>query len=175
MDMFNNYNNIPENYTPNNFKKCLDVPDCNSKLIVIETSNPYAIVNINGDLLGYSWNYGDTLNLHFKLIGEFDVENSEPIYFISHNCKDVPDSPQVSQITAEEFVKDKTIEIEFLNFRQEVVYSKTLPGSVDIIIPIDDTIYNKLYKGVYTLNIYLKNDNSNIAIFNKEDCIILIK
>lgn len=174
-NMFEKYDNIPEDYTPNNFKRLLNNCKKPQKLVNIEVNSPYEIINIKGELLGYSWNYGDILNLQFQLIGKFNVENNTPIYFISNGKEELPDEPQVTQIGVSEFVEGKTATIELLNFRQEVIYTETVDASEVLVLNINSEFYNKVNKGVYTLNIYLESEESRVTIFESDDCIILIK
>lgn len=174
-NMFEKYDNIPENYTPNNFKRLLDNCKKPQKLVNIEVNSPYEIINIKGELLGYSWNYGDILNLQFQLIGKFNVENNTPIYFISNSKEELPDEPQVTQVDVSEFVRGKTATIELLNFRQEVIYTETVDASEVLVLNINNEFYNKVNKGVYTLNIYLESEESRVTIFESDDCIILVK
>lgn len=174
-NMFEKYDTVPEGYIPNNFKKYLNRDNRNDKLIVIKVDSPYAIINVNNDLLGYSWNYGDVLNLQFQLIGKFNAENNTPIYFISNNKEKLPDEPQVTQIDVSEFIKGKTATMELLNFRQEVIYTETVDASEVLVLNINSDFYNKVNKGVYTLNIYLESEESRVTIFESDDCIILIK
>ena len=75
MGMFLNYQNIAENYTPNNLCKMFPTKIVSSKLNPIEASKPFEEYNIKGELEGYFWRYGETLNLEFNIDGEIVVES----------------------------------------------------------------------------------------------------
>ena len=69
MGMFLNYQNIANSY-PNNLVNAFPSCDICSKLNPLEASKPYEEYNIKGDLIGYFWRYGETLNLEFDIDGE---------------------------------------------------------------------------------------------------------
>lgn len=78
--MFLNYQNIANNYTPNNIIKEFDKPQSYTKLDPKQSSKPYENYNSKGDLEGYFWYYGDVLNLEFNIDGEITIE-SDAILF----------------------------------------------------------------------------------------------
>ena len=79
MGMFLNYQNIANSY-PNNLVNAFPSCDICSKLNPLEASKPYEEYNIKGDLIGYFWRYGETLNLEFNIDGELTIE-SDAILF----------------------------------------------------------------------------------------------
>ena len=74
MGMFLNYQNIADNYVPNNLINAFPLKVKDSKLNPIDSSKPYEEYNVQGELEGYFWRYGDTLNLEFNLDGEITLE-----------------------------------------------------------------------------------------------------
>ena len=74
MGMFLNYQNIADNYVPNNLINAFPLRTVDSKLNPIDGSKPYEEYNVKGELEGYFWRYGDTLNLEFSLDGEVTLE-----------------------------------------------------------------------------------------------------
>lgn len=80
MGMFTNYHNIADNYVPNNLIKAYPTKCVPTKLNPIEASKPYEDYNAKGDLCGYFWRYGESINLEFNLDGEITVENDAIIY-----------------------------------------------------------------------------------------------
>ena len=95
MGMFLNYHSISDNYTPNNLIKAFPCTMSSSKLLATDISKPYEEYNVNGELEGYFWRYGDTLNLDFTIDGEITVE-SDAIILSSAN--EEPDENTVGHI-----------------------------------------------------------------------------
>ena len=66
-NMFYNYQNISDAYTPNNLINAFPSYTKDSKLVSKEMSKPFEEYNTKGELTGYFWRYGETLNLEFNL------------------------------------------------------------------------------------------------------------
>lgn len=78
--MFDSYDNLQKNYIPDNHKpKPSDCPiaPCRPKF-------PYEEYNAEGELVGYFWNYGDTITLQFNIDGFITVEDDAVIYSIAN-------------------------------------------------------------------------------------------
>lgn len=75
MGMFLNYQNLADNYIPNNLINTYPHNISNSKLNPVDASKPYEEYNAKGELSGYFWRYGETLNLEFQLDGEITIES----------------------------------------------------------------------------------------------------
>lgn len=73
--MFLNYHNIADNYRPNNLINAFPSKIIPSKLAPVEASKPYEEFNAKGELEGYFWRYGETLNLEFNIDGEITIES----------------------------------------------------------------------------------------------------
>ena len=80
MGMFLNYQNIADNYTPNNLVCSFPVGKSYTKLAPVQASKPYEEYNKKGELIGYFWRYGETLNLEFNIEGEITVESDAIVY-----------------------------------------------------------------------------------------------
>ena len=78
--MFTNYQNIPDNYVPDNMSHICSIPKSYTKLDPVSASKPYEEYNARGELVGYSWRYGETLNLEFNIDGEITVESDAIVY-----------------------------------------------------------------------------------------------
>lgn len=114
MGMFTNYENLQDNYIPNNICPPTPCPSpCppESKLQPCKPKLPYEEYNATGDLIGYWWYYGDTLNLEFNIEGELVVEGNN------------------QYVDASDFLKDKQITVQLFNFRRELIDSKTYAGN----------------------------------------------
>ena len=75
MSMFLNYHNISDNYKPNNLICTFPVGKSYTKLDPVQASKPYEEYDSKGNLIGYFWHYGETLNLEFNIDGEITVED----------------------------------------------------------------------------------------------------
>lgn len=80
MGMFLNYHNIADNYMPNNLIHAFSVRMNESKLDPVDASKPFEEYNSKGELTGYFWRYGETLNLEFNIDGEITIESSALIF-----------------------------------------------------------------------------------------------
>lgn len=157
--MFDSYENIPQNYKPNNIKPN-DKLSCaypTNKIEPYKPILPYEEYNAEGDLIGYYWYYGDELNLEFNLEGEVTLIDSN------------------TYISAEDFVKDKKIIIRLLDFRNNIIAEKVFDASTTIIFPIDKELSKKMVKGVYYCDVTLYNDEFNKTIFSNRDAVFNVK
>lgn len=80
MGMFLNYQNIADNYMPNNLIKEFPQRLDRSKLNPVDASKPYEEYDAKGELTGYFWRYGETLNLEFNIDGEITIESDALIF-----------------------------------------------------------------------------------------------
>jgi hypothetical protein len=67
MNQFANYEQLSKGYVPNNVNDFYKFEEVVNK--------PYTMCNDNGDVIGYYWHYGDTVNLQFDIYGEVTVSN----------------------------------------------------------------------------------------------------
>lgn len=75
MGMFLNYQSIADNYKPNNLISAFPVGKSCTKLDPVDGSKPYEEFNAKGELIGYSWLYGSTVNLEFNIDGRITVDS----------------------------------------------------------------------------------------------------
>ena len=173
-DIFSNYQNIPVDYIPDNMTEHLKLKEKSMKLVSCLVNKPYEMINIKNELIGYSWNYGDTLSLHFQLIGDFDITSNNPIYFIGDD--NLPENQEKEIISAEEFIQGSTVDILIKNFRNEIVTNIShAEPSTDIKLDITKDFYDKLYRGIYYVNIRVIKGKNITTIFDNQDCVLMIK
>lgn len=72
--MFLNYQNLADNYMPNNLINAFPYRTKETKLDPTTASKPFEEYNAKGELTGYFWRYGETLNLEFNIDGEITIE-----------------------------------------------------------------------------------------------------
>ena len=68
----------------NNLVRSFPVGKSYTKLDPVQASKPYEEYDAKGDLVGYSWYQGETLNLEFNIDGEVVVE-ADAIIYTAHN------------------------------------------------------------------------------------------
>lgn len=83
MGMFLNYQNIAKNYVPNNLINAFPSKMNGSKLDPLDASKPFEEYNAKGELTGYFWRQGETLNLEFNIDGEITLE-ADAILLTAH-------------------------------------------------------------------------------------------
>lgn len=81
MNMFTNYQDLSNMYIPNNLSKAFPTYDAPSKLNPVGASKPYEEYNVKGELEGYFWRYGESINLEFDLDGEIAVESNSVVFY----------------------------------------------------------------------------------------------
>ena len=87
MGMFDNYDTINKKYQPNNLSSAFPKPNpINDKLSPAQLKKPYEEYNELGQLIGYFWYYGDTLNLEFNLSGEVAIDSNVEIYYVENQA-----------------------------------------------------------------------------------------
>lgn len=85
MTMFDTYDNLSDNYRPGNFNPVCPKPN-NPCLKPLKPTRPYEEYNALGELVGYWWNWGDTINLDFNITGTIVVEDNALIYSAVGEC-----------------------------------------------------------------------------------------
>ena len=102
IDMFTNYQNLSDTYIPNNLSEHKCKPESYTKLSPIDTSKPYELYDAKGELEGYFWHYGETINLDFSITGEIILDDG---------------SLSGDYIDAADFLKDKLYAVKLYDFR----------------------------------------------------------
>lgn len=151
MSMFDNYNNLPNNYLPNN---------TNQKLVDNRLPRkPLAEYNVYNQLVGYSWSYGDSVILEFTTSGTV-VDDKKDVY-----------------MTAEEYLKGKHYKLEILNFKFNVIYTKVqlAEKTTTFIISKEDSA-EYLTRGTYSCRLTLvDNENNEVVLFNYDNGNLYVK
>lgn len=127
-NLFTNYQNINPNYQPSNIKP----PNpCKPKLEPCKPNKPYEEYDAENKLVGYYWNYGDTINLEFDVSGEVTIIDGE------------------EYISALDFLIGKYVVMTIYDFRGDVMATQTLYTSTTLqpnsIIKKGSLINGELY------------------------------
>ena len=144
-NMFANYDNINPNYTPTNREP---INLCKPKIDPCRPKRPYEEYNDKGELIGYYWNYGDTVDLEFDIDGKITIEdNNNPQY-----------------IEAAEYIKDKKVVINIYDYRGDIIARQEFNNSS--YLSVGTTIKsNSVINGVtYTQDTQI---DTEITIINK--------
>jgi len=94
MSMFTNYQaELLKNYQPNNIVSKFSVPLQDSKIMSTSANKPYEEFDAKGNIVGYSWYNGETINLEFSIEGEITIE---PDAFTTFRAGETPDGLSVA-------------------------------------------------------------------------------
>jgi len=160
-NMFSNYENIPDMYIPSNRPTCPPPEKCCPNLDLCKPTRPYyADYDIEGNLVGYWWYYGNTFDLEFNIEGEITVEGSL----------------QWSPI--DEFIDGKLVTMNLYNFRREIIYTQVIKAtSSKVIFSIDQELSNKLVRGVYYCSLSISDEKLGFdqTVLQMEDCVLNVK
>lgn len=197
-NMFENYENLSSQYIPSNLNKTPCAP-CNT-----EPKQPFEDYDAEGKLVGYWWNYGDTINLGFELTGEVVAEDT--------------------YISIRDFIINKNIKIQLYNFRHELIDTQLFSGKdhqdftytvdykvnnstqgtrytysngtyspvdlpknfvagvtyynqnpVTVNYSIDSSLSSKLTRGVYYCSLIIYDENSSITVISQNDFTLTVK
>lgn len=112
-----------------NFKPCCPhyIPD------------PINIYDIKGNLVGFSWNYGDTIKLKFNL--------NNTILHVDEDYKEL----------FKIYLSDKTLEVNFTDVRGNVIYSFQTPAELITELPLNTNEDNLIERNTYKCNLVLIN------------------
>lgn len=151
MSMFENYELIPQNYIPNNI---------NSD-VYKETSVKYPLVayNAQGDVIGFTWNYEDTVYLEFTTTGNVVYDDMG----FTEDC--------------ETYLKGKKFKAILYNNRYEVCAQCICDAAPVVKILSDSFFPSTVVPGVYRLKLTLIDENNDTltTLISGDDGIIYIK
>lgn len=157
IDMFTNYQNLSENYIPNNLYQQLTKPCSYTKLDICDLTRPYELYDAKGELEGYYWYYGNNIVLEFNIEGDINEITSDGF------------------IDLQDYLKDKVATLYIYNFRNEALYQKTIQADSTVVFEIDSEASKKLVKGVYTCELLIANSKVSHTAFGQDDCTFLVK
>lgn len=160
--MFDGYDTLMDNYAPTKpFPPCPPPPKPDCKFNPLKPIMPYATIDELGNITGYWWHYGDTINL------EFDLEADGEITIFGSDV----------YLTVEDFLKSVKCDavVTLYNFRHEVIAKKTFIATPTVVFPIDEELSKKLVKGTYYCTLTISSADLTDTIFYAEDCVFTVK
>lgn len=101
--------------------------------------DPTNIFDIKGNLVGFSWNYGDTVKLKFNLNNTILHSDDEHL--------------ELFKI----YLSDKTLEINFSDVRGNVIYSFQTPAKLITELELDTNEDNLIERNTYKCELVLIN------------------
>lgn len=101
--------------------------------------DPIGVRNASGKHIGYSWNYGDSIEL------------------VIHMQDTVLHADEEHLDEFEIYLQDKEIEMNFINMRGEVCYTFYIPASLNAKIRLNDCEETVIEKNTYTCTLVLIN------------------
>lgn len=148
MSMFTNYDNMPASYIADNISPAAPVEICYAPV------TPYLAYNANGEVIGYRWSYGDTVNLSFDISG--------PIIYDAFGYH-----PYNEPIATYMSTGNQYFVFRIYNNNYDVIY-ETRPdfrckqdGTVEVNAPIFSDLSAKLVKGQYELSLAIEGVMDN--------------
>ena len=152
MNMFKNYDNIPATYVPNN----RDAKPLGREFMI----KPLEEYNAKGELIGYSWRQGESVELEFVVDGEVYYDDGS--YYQD----------------ADTYLSNKRFELTLYNFRYEpvkVLTALSIQNKISFII--DTETSSAIMKGIYYPSLVCIDDKNNIqhVLFKGSDCTLIVK
>ena len=133
---------------------------------------PYEVYDEVGNLTGYYWHYGDTVELNF-IIDDGEVTADEAIVN--------GEEQKEKYLELVDYLSDKNARIcIYSDLRYRPVLETVLSASTNIKLIIDEETSKKLLRGTYYLTLTIFKDNESIfvpieVIDGKSHCMITIK
>lgn len=155
MGLFENYENIPSSYIPNNICPPRQAPSI--------PKTPLAQYNAKGDFVGYTWSYGDEVNLKFLISGNVTYDNND----ILPEVYKVDGAGGIYQ-EAEDYLEGKFFEFTLFNFRGEAIWRGYQKASASTIFYIDRKCSKGLVPGIYRGKLILMENPDTVD--DSSDC-----
>lgn len=127
--IFENYQNLPAGFVPSDAEMSL----CDNRL----ARKPLEEYGASGELIGYSWVYGDAVILLFTTSGSV-----------------TDDSTELYQ-TATAYMSGKTLRFRIIDFRLNTVLEKTMDASTSAEFDLSEGESASLGRGVYSCELAL--------------------
>lgn len=160
MGLFENYENIPSSYIPNNM--------CPPRKAPCIPKAPLVQYNAKGEFVGYTWAYGDEVNLEFRITGDIEYDDSsDEVGFYE---------------TVEDYLEGKYCKLTLFNFRGEAIWAGWQNASSKTLFYIDRKCSENLLPGIYRCKLVLYEDmdssvteQTTFTLVNLGDYIFTVK
>ena len=156
--MFENFQNIPTSYTPNNYQQNYSQQE-DTNISSINNNKPYEMRDIKGDLIGYFWYYGNSIDLVFDIEGEYTTPTS--------------------YIDVADYLQNCTLIATIFDFKWNIMYQEILsPKDNTAILSLNSEKSSKLIKGKYTIQLVATHPtgyNETLFAADPKNCILEVK
>lgn len=159
--MFDNYNNLNTTFTPNPYAPQYppQKPLHNNQIIQNNPNKPYEVVDARGNLTGYFWYYGNSVDLIWDIVGEATSEVTSSYIDIANTIK-----YQIITATIYDWRYQKIEEIK-------LVPQIDGNNNVTVMLPINGQLSQKLVKGTYYISLVASNSQGyNETLFDTGVC-----
>lgn len=159
--MFDNYNNtnLKTSFTPNPYAPQFPPLNQPSQIQQNNPNKPFEVKDVRGNLTGYFWYYGNSVDLVWDIEGEVISADSNEYVDVAG------------------MIKYQTITATIYNWKKEVIDSiKLLPNidennNVTVRLPIQGELTQKMVKGTYTIDLVASNAQGyNETLFDTGVC-----
>ena len=169
-NIFSNGTNMNTAYIPNFFQPKYPCKEPNSGIQQNVATKPYEVRDVNQELVGYFWYFGNSVDLVFNLTGTITSEPDDT--YISVN--DVLNSLDI-KAAFYDFRMDKVLEYSNApNAEYKLIVAIPNTESVDgatITISIDNEASQKLVRGTYRLELVASHISGyNETLFSTRTC-----
>ncbi len=145
MGMFDTYDDLGKNYIqPSEPKRPLN----KNKLQPLVMKKPYEEYNAEGELIGYYWYYGDTVELDFHITGEITIESDSIIYCGANECPTIDTEGVIDQkaINIVDFISWTltaiTEDLEYV-WTQDEIFTEPTDGDIPMYISAQSFLKDK--------------------------------
>ena len=161
MAMFDNYNNstnLNTSFTPNIYAPQYPPVKTPNQIMQNNPNKPYEVIDNRGNLTGYFWYYGNSVDLIWDIVGEVTSQISDTYL----NVRDI--------------IKYQIITATIYDWKCQVVETIRLIPQMDgdnvtVILPIKGELSQKMVKGIYTISLVASNAQGyNETLFDTGVC-----
>lgn len=149
MNLFSDFKNVSTSFTPNNFQQRYPSMNLQNSCDSTAPNRPYEIIK-NGQLVGYFWYQGNSIDLVFDISGTITLLNEASYLTVSDIINTLS-----FEANLYDFRGMKVLEYtnSILSDKQLVVDTSCGLDNATVTMQIDSETSAKLVKGVYKLEL----------------------
>lgn len=168
-------NGINTQYQPNIYQP--KYPECktsNSSIQSLNINKPYEVKSSNGDLKGYFWYYGNSVDLTFTVTGEIVIEPCDSYIDISQVINTLDLSATIWDINHNQILYfSNGLDAEYpLEVSTAFTNSETGEVSITVTVPITKELSTlKMAKGIYHVDLIANHPSGYCeTLFSSNTC-----
>lgn len=152
--MFSNYNNLNTSYTPGTYNQRFPTTcNCNNQIESVSPNKPFEIKDMNGQVTGYFWYQGNTLDLSWDIDGVILTDEPNSYIDVSSYIQSCELICKIYNFRREIIVKASTNKNKLSNCYPLELYADKTNQLATCVLHIDPEISQKLPKGTYTVSL----------------------